>query len=290
MALSMQSSPFVGLEKSGRISDCSLCFSPKGTSLQVLNRQDSRSRSAAVVSRSAGRWKISYLMGAGCVHRVASSAVDSENSYTSVDEALILKKKSQEVVPYMNGHCIYLVGEYHDKLVEQAVGATSVAQIFKEHGEAFFRQNESKVLHDLSLMQRLVVATGGGAVVRPINWRYMKQGITIWLDVPLEALARRIAAVGTDSRPLLHQESGDPYTKAFTRLMKLSDERADAYANAHSRVCLQSVAVLLAHEVQITKPTSLFFDFLVHVASFISEYLFDGKRIRQFTPHVVTHH
>lgn len=41
----------------------------------------------------------------------------------------------------------------------------------------------------------------------------MKQGITIWLDVPLDALARRIAAVGTDSRPLLHHGSGDPYTK-----------------------------------------------------------------------------
>lgn len=43
--------------------------------------------------------------------------------------------------------------------------------------------------------------------------KYMKHGITVWLDVPLEALARRIAAVGTASRPLLHQESGDPFTK-----------------------------------------------------------------------------
>lgn len=89
-------------------------------------------------------------------------------------------------------------------------------------------------------MKRLVVATGGGAVVRPVNWyllcksvfmhfkrsllevflkfglilrRYMKEGISVWLDVPLEALARRIAAVSTASRPLLDQESGDPYTK-----------------------------------------------------------------------------
>lgn len=41
----------------------------------------------------------------------------------------------------------------------------------------------------------------------------MKNGISVWLDVPLDALARRITAVGTDSRPLLHHESGDPYTK-----------------------------------------------------------------------------
>lgn len=43
----------------------------------------------------------------------------------------------------------------------------------------------------------------------------MKQGLTVWLDVPLEALARRIAAVGTASRPLLHQDSGDPYMKVL---------------------------------------------------------------------------
>jgi predicted Zn-dependent peptidase len=37
--------------------------------------------------------------------------------------------------------------------------------------------------------------------------------LEIRADVPLDALARRIVAVGTASRPLLHQESGDPYTK-----------------------------------------------------------------------------
>lgn len=41
----------------------------------------------------------------------------------------------------------------------------------------------------------------------------MQKGISVWLDVPLEALARRIVAVGTGSRPLLHCESGDAYTK-----------------------------------------------------------------------------
>lgn len=47
----------------------------------------------------------------------------------------------------------------------------------------------------------------------------MRKGISVWLDVPLEALARRIAEVGTHSRPLLHSESGDPYTKVCTVLV-----------------------------------------------------------------------
>lgn len=44
----------------------------------------------------------------------------------------------------------------------------------------------------------------------------MKKGLSVWLDVPLDALARRIAKVGTASRPLLDQPSGDPYTMVVT--------------------------------------------------------------------------
>ena len=41
----------------------------------------------------------------------------------------------------------------------------------------------------------------------------MRQGITVWLDVPLEALAARVVAVGTESRPLLGQASDDCYSQ-----------------------------------------------------------------------------
>lgn len=39
----------------------------------------------------------------------------------------------------------------------------------------------------------------------------MRQGISVWLDVPIEALAQRITAVGTNSRPLLHYDKEDAY-------------------------------------------------------------------------------
>lgn len=41
----------------------------------------------------------------------------------------------------------------------------------------------------------------------------MQKGISVWLDVPVEALAHRISAVGTGSRPLLNHDSGDAYKK-----------------------------------------------------------------------------
>jgi shikimate kinase len=57
-----------------------------------------------------------------------------------------------------------------DKLVEDAAGGITVQQMFREGNEEEFRNAESEVLMQLSALGRLVVATGGGAVVRPQNW------------------------------------------------------------------------------------------------------------------------
>ncbi|MCL7039333.1 hypothetical protein MKW94_020133 [Papaver nudicaule] len=126
-----------------------------------------------------------------CYRNSKDSALESGTTHSFVEEPKIVKKKAQDVAPYLSGRCIYLVGMMgsgkttvgkilsevlgysffdSDKLVEQAVGVTSVAQIFKEYNETFFRDNESEVLRELSLMRRLVVATGGGAVIRQVNW------------------------------------------------------------------------------------------------------------------------
>ena len=52
------------------------------------------------------------------------------------------------------------------------------------------------------------------------NRNYMKKGLSVWLDVPLDALAKRIAQVGTASRPLLDQPSDDPYTAVFIFILE----------------------------------------------------------------------
>ncbi|KAF6172850.1 hypothetical protein GIB67_035404 [Kingdonia uniflora] len=198
-----------------------------------------------------------------------------------------MQKKSHEVAPYLNGRCIYLVGMMgsgkstvgkilsevlgysffdSDKLVEKAVHGTSVAEIFKKHRETFFRDNESEVLHNLSSMRRLVVATRGGAVIKPINWKYMKKGLTVFLDVPLEASARRIAAVGTASRPLLHDESGDAYTKALTRLSTLYEERGDVYGKVDVKVSLEYIAEKLGlGDVSDVTPSTIAIEALIQV-------------------------
>ncbi|XP_072953751.1 shikimate kinase 3, chloroplastic-like isoform X1 [Typha angustifolia] len=284
-AFGLQSCSWIGSEKGGR-REIGLCRFQNGLlekRFQKIRLGDSR-RSRGLIRSGNLETKIS------CCYK---NSAGTEIFHNSVDEALTLKRKSEDVLFHLNGRCIYLVGMMgsgkstvakilaevlgysffdSDKLVEQAVGMPSVAQIFKVHSEAFFRENESEVLRDLSSMRRLVVATGGGVVIRPINWRYMRQGITVWLDVPLDALARRIAAVGTASRPLLHQESGDPYKKAFARLTALAEQRGDAYANADVRVCLEDLAGKQGHDdVAVLTPTAIAVEAVMKIESLLTQ-------------------
>lgn len=239
------------------------------------------------------RHKTTVLEPSCSYQNLPAPILESGKLHAAFDDALILKNKSQDVLPYLHGRCIYLVGMMgsgkttvgkilsqvlnysfidSDILVEESVDGTSVAEIFNLYGERFFRDKESEVLKKLSIMHRLVVSTGGGAVVRPINWKYMQNGISVWLDVPLEALAQRISAVGTDSRPLLHQGSGDAYTKAFMRLSSLFEERSDAYANANARVSLEHIAAKLGHrDVSNITPSIIAHEALAQIEGFLKE-------------------
>ncbi|ESQ46099.1 hypothetical protein EUTSA_v10000262mg [Eutrema salsugineum] len=253
----------------------------KGLALAHLQPERTNYRRGSVSSEvSCSDNKTSALLQAGSVHPFD-------------DEDLILKRKAEEVKPYLNGRSMYLVGMMGsgkttvgklmskvlgysffdcDTLIEQSMNGTSVAEIFVNHGESFFRGKETDALKKLSSMYQVVVSTGGGAVIRPINWKYMHNGISIWLDVPLEALAHRIAAVGTNSRPLLHDESGDAYTVAFKRLSTIWDERGEAYANANARVSLENIAVKRGYKaVSDLTPAEIAIEAFEQVQSFLEK-------------------
>ncbi|XP_050205688.1 shikimate kinase 1, chloroplastic [Mercurialis annua] len=222
-----------------------------------------------------------------------ASVLESGNIHASSEEYLILKNKSQAVEPYLSGRCLYLVGMMGsgkttvgkilaqalgytfcdcDTLIEQEVNGASVTEIFNLYGEGFFRTKETEAFKKLSGMHQMVVSTGGGAVIRPINWEYMQKGISVWLDVPLEALAKRIASVGTDSRPLLHHESGDAYTKAYRRLSAILEERGELYANAKARVSLENIAAKLGYkDVSSISPTAIAVEALEQIENILKK-------------------
>jgi len=79
-----------------------------------------------------------------------------------------------------------------DAQVENAADM-SVHEIFETEGELFFRKKEREVLQQLAEFDDVVIATGGGTPAFFDNMEWMNHnGITIWLDEPVEVLAKRV--------------------------------------------------------------------------------------------------
>ncbi|MFN6134255.1 MAG: shikimate kinase [Synechococcaceae cyanobacterium] len=138
-----------------------------------------------------------------------------------------------------------------DQLLEQAAGR-SITSIFASEGEEAFRALETQVLDAISPWQRTVVATGGGVVLRPVNWGYLRQGVVVWLDAPESVLLRRLRQDST-SRPLLAMP--DPRQ----RLGELLEQRRPLYAQADLQVPQreEEPAEVVAAKVLETLPTIL---------------------------------
>ena len=112
-----------------------------------------------------------------------------------------------------------------DEIIEQRERQT-VADIFSRQGEAYFRAVERQALMDHVPRRHLVVATGGGTFVDGQNRAAINaDGVSVWLDVPLDRLIDRVPADGR--RPLAADRAG------FERLYY---QRRAAYEQAHHRL------------------------------------------------------
>lgn len=88
-----------------------------------------------------------------------------------------------------------------DKEIEIRAGA-DVSWIFDMEGEAGFRDREEQVIDELTQKTGIVMATGGGAVLRPANRRHLHdRGTVIHLDSSSQRLVERTAR--DKKRPLL---------------------------------------------------------------------------------------
>jgi shikimate kinase len=91
-----------------------------------------------------------------------------------------------------------------DHEIEARTGVP-IPTIFEIEGETGFRKRESQVIDDLTRQPDLVLATGGGAVLDPVNRQHLhERGRTVYLFAAPEVLYERTR---TDrSRPLLQVE------------------------------------------------------------------------------------
>lgn len=112
-----------------------------------------------------------------------------------------------------------------DELIEAREHDT-VSNIFAKRGEPYFRAAERTVLLEQLEPRHVVVATGGGTFVDPLNRAAInRDGASVWLDVPLERLIARVPADGR--RPLAADRP------EFERLYA---SRRPSYEQAHYRI------------------------------------------------------
>lgn len=108
-----------------------------------------------------------------------------------------------------------------DAEIEQRIGMP-IREFFERHGEAAFREHEQEVIDALTQQEGLVIATGGGAVLRPSNREALHARThVLYLRATPEELFRRLRH--DTQRPLL--QVADP----LQRLRELFRERDPLY-------------------------------------------------------------
>jgi len=109
-----------------------------------------------------------------------------------------------------------------DLLIEEREGC-SIAEIFATRGEPEFRAVERELCRELAARSDLVIATGGGALIDPVNREVMgRSGVLFCLWCEPEEILHRLASA--EDRPLLDVEDRRRQIEA------LLAERREAYA------------------------------------------------------------
>jgi shikimate kinase/3-dehydroquinate synthase len=132
-----------------------------------------------------------------------------------------------------------------DEEIQKRTGV-KISHIFDVEGEEGFRQRESLVIQDLIKLDNIVLATGGGAVLKPENRDALKKnGVVIYLKSGVHDLWQRTRH--DHNRPLLQTEN--PRAK----LQELFEQRDSLYTDAADHIVhtgKQSVQILIARLIK----------------------------------------
>ena len=116
-----------------------------------------------------------------------------------------------------------------DGMIEKQTGHT-IADLFAKGGEAAFRELEAKTVALVALMDKAVIATGGGVPLRASNMDELERNGRIFcLTASPETIVRRLG-LEAGSRPLL--AGANP----MDRVRSLLADRERAYARCHEKI------------------------------------------------------
>ncbi|KAI3591890.1 Shikimate kinase I [Cupriavidus sp. U2] len=140
-----------------------------------------------------------------------------------------------------------------DHEIESRCGVR-ITTIFELEGEEGFRRRETRILDELTQRSGIVLATGGGIVLRPENREMLRaRGHVIYLDAALPELWRRVRR--NRNRPLLQVDNPRARLEAlFCERDPLYREIAHLIMPAHAGTVAQAAASVLAQLGLATDP------------------------------------
>ena len=110
-----------------------------------------------------------------------------------------------------------------DRIIKEGQGM-SIADIFSRYGENYFRQQENKLVKELSQKENMIIATGGGTLLSSDNARILGQrGQIICLYADSRTIYNRVKR--RNNRPLLKGEN------VLSDIDRLLEERKKIYDN-----------------------------------------------------------
>ena len=117
-----------------------------------------------------------------------------------------------------------------DDVVRRAAGGKDIPRLFRDEGEAAFRDRETCAIREAANETGQVIATGGGAVLRPENVTLLRAaGTVVWLTARPDVVVARTAWRAQD-RPLLAEGGND----LLAHVLRMLGERGPCYqAAAH---------------------------------------------------------
>ena len=123
------------------------------------------------------------------------------------------------------------------RIVERA--GMAITEIFRQNGEAFFRDLESRIIREAAAETGVIISTGGGAVLRQENTNALRRnGRLFWLDRPEEELiptADRPLADNRDKMQALYQQRKPVYQAAADERIFVTGSAADAAEEIEGR-------------------------------------------------------
>jgi len=119
-----------------------------------------------------------------------------------------------------------------------------ITKIFERFGEERFRQIETEICKELSNTDNLIIATGGGCVLREQNVKYLKAGgKIIYLKAEYETLLSRLQ--GDTSRPLLKGDLSERLSNLFCARATVYEEVADIVVQTEGLTPTQTAIKIL---------------------------------------------